>query len=1445
MKKLRRILSFVTTLALMSTLSVLPAGAATSDYSSIISGHWTGTSIPTETQIACNIGAYKGVTIGSNDLVHQYVPGGSYSTADKNNIGYIKATATCSVCGATIDGYMKVAIPQFLKGDYLVPSGRLTTTSYSQLVCYSNVAFAGLQPVSLDNKFNPTYVGFKVSFGESATIINRSSTTITHCSTLTALYNASQPGGMATKVYTGYYGYDSDNKIIYFPTLRMSSEPMVKYGLATFYDNTSMEITAPWLTKVGTDEWYPTDTGTKSFIFENVNFTSFPAYISEYVKNVSNSSGAAVVFRNCKFSSISFTSLNNVYFEGCSGSILLASDNLPIDDGVLDGGNSNTSLTVDKTVAYNSGTLTPAQLMSRARWKYNLNGHPNRSSWANLNLNGVSGGGNSTGYIFTSGQTDVTLGTGNNMWLQVANWPSLTSLASKTGTYIVNNAVANAVSISNCNARVGLTSTKGITASGGTLTDGTALKTTAGPLSLNSLKTTGTVSATTTGSASPLTLAFVESANINLTTSTASASIDNLTSTGTTNITLNNSGTMSKCNLNVLNLNFKTDGVELSRVNTSGKVTVTSSSYNSVLNVTGCNVKDGGIVANTTTAVQVNSGSFTGSPGMSLPNSNIVRATITDLSGASVFTPDIDSKVTTGDDGKGHTTYTVDLINPPIIIDWENFPKIEIDMSAPTIEIIRNPASVNEPCKSVTITAKATDPNGTKSKISINGGDFSAPAAVAQASCTVTENQVISIIAVDENGNNRDYQVSVKNIDVGGPTISRIVQSTDEWVKAGGTSSVKITVDAFDDQKLSASPYYFKFTAYGSSTSVNSGWTANNFYSVNKPGKLEITVKDYLNQSVTETYYVNNIDGTPPTATWVISPESTSVDEGATISVNINNVELQDIGNASPLNSNPICWEDFGWSNDLTRVVRSNGTYRFRVRDSVGNIGPSATGWYEVSVQNIVGESDSDLPYVVLSSSSNPDGGGVSTWVKPPVTLTATPYAGTTPSAAPLHNRPISWDDGKTWTSLSGGKSTKIIRENGTYDVLVRDSLGNTSESQIVVTNIDADEPIVNLYLFKAAPAEWDYAEGNPEVEDLVWKIGVDAYDLTSSIDVVRTMWDNGTHTDNNETISQYIEEPGVYGVWVYDKAGNAVYAEKVVTAEALGQSTGTAGSNNVVGVAVPESGSAGGGFTSGAFNGVTSISVGDLVYGYKGAYHKQSGSFSSYKNGCEGISIDLIAHSKNGRTLTGYVQFNGIEYDITFNGTSETKADGGRSVSAHALIPRDAFTTDMRNGRLFIVFREWKDDDCRELVREGSVTMYASVQASSPTINYQYSRASKELVVTSNSTVAGVKSLQYKIGSGTLNDYTGPIDTSGATTIVIQAFDNVNNESTITLDAATLPISGSGGGSLPTEELRADGVNVYYIAGRNSESFIIGGTRSNSDSVPSSEVFNALTGAA
>ena len=258
---------------------------------------------------------------------------------------------------------------------------------------------------------------------------------------------------------------------------------------------------------------------------------------------------------------------------------------------------------------------------------------------------------------------------------------------------------------------------------------------------------------------------------------------------------------------------------------------------------------------------------------------------------------------------------------------------------------------------------------------------------------------------------------------------------------------------------------------------------------------------------------------------------------------------------------------------------------------------------------------------------------------------------------------------------------------------------------------------------------------------------------------------------------------------------------------------------------------------------------VQDLIFYENGAYNTVTGTFTPYLPGQEGITVNIIVNAKTGTWVTGYGTFNGVKYPATFDdgtGNYVEKVRGKKEIPAKVFIPFSTITSDVKNGRIKIVIQEWKDEACTELVREGTATLYASAQVSKPVINYTYNRPTDELTLIGSSSVGSIDKIQYDLGSG-LQDYTGPFHVNGAETIRVVVTDKTGAQHIYDIDGSSLGVSGSTGGSLPTTDLNdildSEGnpmtglPNSYHIGNRAADIYIIGGTRSNTNSLPSGDI--------
>ena len=1160
-------------------------------------------------------------------------------------------------------------------------------------------------------------------------------------------------------------------------------------------------------------------------VFKNCVFLGFPDWLVDYTEG-----SMEIVLENCGLTG-HFSSLPNLDYGASSNKFLNA--------------------TSDHYVTYNYTKTNPKDLIENSYITPNINDNPLQSTISSLNITR-----NNQGVRWeTANQVNPTVSPGvTAMWLYLRRWDTMpTTLSGVTGEITVLNHYNVDRTVVGSNLILGL-DTNNINISGSSLNSGSNVKANnSATVSNTSLHGVVTFSVGNT-----LTLngqvSLDNGANVTLTSTNMNFDLSRLYTPNTSTLTLNYgnfNGNMRTVSPNLsLTLNpvvasspsskFNLERVTVKSLTTrlysdileedkdTGEMTanskLSSCTFYAGMNIdiaddnrlylNNCTTKTSSFFTGTG-GVIIEGGNYTGNPAITGDNITVKKGVFTDQRGTqSSFIVDADSEASIQKDGNTTIT-TVKLSNPPIIIDWDDFPfddfwaGLELDLSAPVISVKRSVAD-NIPTDKVVLTITAKDPDGhdAAKPISINGEEFVA----SPATYTVTENQAVNISAVDAKGNMRSYIVYIENIDEEAPPIYGITQSSTTWT----SQPVMLTANAEDDIKLADMAYNWTLNPTDGSAPVTTGWQSAKTFRVAKSGYVTLQVKDAMGKiSTLDNYLVDNIDYIAPTAQVTYSATSdnpVSSEIGVTVHVNIVDVVDPVTQNSSGLSSAPVMWDsNLGqWVSELERTFHENTSFTIKVKDAVGNISDA------VAV-NINGVSSS-LP--VITSFTGDNFG--KDFVGAPVTLKVEAKAG---ADAPLATKAYSWDNGETWTSVS----TKKVYENGEYTVLVRDTIGNTTEASYVISNIDAHAPTASIYLYKG-PA-WD--EPDPvsvPVDEYVWKLRIEASDYGSQIDHVETLWNNGTST--TLPIIYDVTEPGVYGAIIVDKAGNEVYVEKVVTAENIGGGSGDKTSGENVNIEVPSTGSAGPDYNA---------SLQDLIFGNNAVFNTVTNTKMNWADSSKRIPIHLIANTKRGTWVTGYVTVDNLRYDITFEGGSTIIRDTSNdSLPFEAHIPFDDITKDMKNGRVKVIIQEWKDEAKTTLVREGSATLYLNVQKSDPALTWTYNRATDELTLAATSTVAGIKGIAYSLDSGASTEYTAPFTVNGASTIIIAAEDRVGGRVQIELDGSDLPLNGSAGGSLPTEGIdEGNDVTSYHVSNKAADIYIIGGTRGNTDAVPSGDVFD------
>lgn len=177
---------------------------------------------------------------------------------------------------------------------------------------------------------------------------------------------------------------------------------------------------------------------------------------------------------------------------------------------------------------------------------------------------------------------------------------------------------------------------------------------------------------------------------------------------------------------------------------------------------------------------------------------------------------------------------------------------------------------------------------------------------------------------------------------------------------------------------------------------------------------------------------------------------------------------------------------------------------------------------------------------------------------------------------------------------------------------------------------------------------------------------------------------------------------------------------------------------------------------------------------------------------------------------------------------------------TGYVFIPISNIHQDVKNGRLKILISEWSDESKTENIRSGSLQIYVSVQKTQPIISYNYNRTTGKLTLNPVSTVAGIKEVLYSLDGSTPSvEYSAPFTVPTGSTIKIKATDKVNQITDLTLDSGSLSLNGSSGGMNSEVISGTYSLNSYSISTRTMDSYLINGSQSNTDQVPSSAVLD------
>lgn len=292
------------------------------------------------------------------------------------------------------------------------------------------------------------------------------------------------------------------------------------------------------------------------------------------------------------------------------------------------------------------------------------------------------------------------------------------------------------------------------------------------------------------------------------------------------------------------------------------------------------------------------------------------------------------------------------------------------------------------------------------------------------------DNGTHSILVRDALENTSSYDVTFYNVDCTGPTI----QAAD-YDHTKNIRSTTLTITAADLQPDGSEGCGLHETPYSFDGGVT--WTADNTLSIDRNGTITVAVRDKLENIRHMEIVITNIDCMGPEISYKMKPHSWT-NKDVTLYL-----EAKDINEDG---SNGIGLEDSWysldggktWSDKKERVYKKNQEITVIARDKHNN----------QSKQHIViKQIDRELPWVTLSMEVT--GAGNDMQVKL-IAAAGDNYSG-------LHEEAYSWDKGCSY----GTENTKIVTENGTYQVTVRDKAGNWRYALLEVNVFSMTEPLI------------------------------------------------------------------------------------------------------------------------------------------------------------------------------------------------------------------------------------------------------------------------------------------------------------------------------------------------------------------------------------------------
>lgn len=419
-----------------------------------------------------------------------------------------------------------------------------------------------------------------------------------------------------------------------------------------------------------------------------------------------------------------------------------------------------------------------------------------------------------------------------------------------------------------------------------------------------------------------------------------------------------------------------------------------------------------------------------------------------------------------------------------------------IDKEVPVIDSI-DESTTDLTNEDVTVTVNATDNTGIAG-YSMDGITYS-----DDNTFSIAENGDYTFYVEDLAGNVSEAVKTISNIDKTIPVISGVNESTTEYTN----SEITLSVLASDDSGIAG---YSQYDGSG-----YNDWTTDNTFTVTTNGTYTFEALDEAG-NISEEYSVeiSNIDTEAPVL--VSATENETEETAGSITITVSGTD----------NNSVLYYRDYTddsdpgeWQSENTFTESENGTYKFQAKDAAGNISNTIS----IKVSNI----DNEIPVInSVTESTNET-------TNKPITLTVS--ASDNIGIASYYINGVWQDD-----------NSASISESGTYNIYVKDTVGNISEVYTVeITNYDDTAPtITDIDTDTTTSASSE-------------TITITAED--SSGDVTYSMDDETWQTSNTFTITAN----GTYTFYVKDAAGNVATCEVTYTNIVSSSSSSSSSSNS------------------------------------------------------------------------------------------------------------------------------------------------------------------------------------------------------------------------------------------------------------------------------------------